>query len=395
MQQHKDCIAMLLAGGQGSRLYALTNNVAKPAVSFGSKYKIIDFTLSNCINSQIDTVGVLTQYQPMLLNEYIGNGQPWDMDRLYGGVHVLPPYQAKGSSDWYKGTANAIYQNLRFINQYNPEQVLILSGDHIYNMDYSKLKQFHIDNNADITIAVINVPKEEAHRFGILTADKDNHITRFEEKPKNPESTLASMGVYMFSTSVLEKYLTEDANNKNSSNDFGKDIIPKMLGDKANMYAYEFKGYWKDVGTLDSLWEANMDLLSEKPNFDIFDNKWKIHSRNHLEPSMYNGLNCDITNTIVGGGSVIDGLVKNSVIGEGVTIEKGACVIDSVIFDHVKICENAVVDYSIVDDFAVIQKNSKIGQPAIMGTGVTVVARSVNVAPNKTINSGMIEEDVK
>ena len=394
MQYKKDCIAMLLAGGQGSRLYALTGNVAKPAVSFGSKYRIIDFTLSNCINSQIDTVGVLTQYQPLLLNDYIGNGQPWDMDRLIGGVHVLPPYQAKGSSDWYKGTANAIYQNLQFMRQYNPEYVLILSGDHIYNMDYFELKKFHINNKADITIAVIDVPMSEAHRFGILSLDENNRITQFAEKPKNPTSTKASMGVYIFNFDVLEKYLTDDAKKANSSNDFGKDIIPKMLSDGARMFAYQFKGYWKDVGTLDSLWEANMDLLSDNPKFNIFDSKWKIHSRNHLNPPLFCGDSCNVSNVISGGGCEIEGIVKDSVLGEGVRIEKGATVIDSVLFDNVVVEKGARVEYSIIDECSVIGRNSSVGQPHETGKSLTVLARNITVGANKVIEGGIVEEDV-
>ncbi|MEG1528587.1 MAG: glucose-1-phosphate adenylyltransferase [Clostridia bacterium] len=394
MQHKKDCIAMLLAGGQGSRLYALTNNVAKPAVSFGGKYKIIDFTLSNCINSQIDTVGVLTQYQPLILNEYIGNGQPWDMDRLYGGVHVLPPYQAKGSSDWYKGTANAIYQNLQFIERYNPNYVLILSGDHIYNMDYNKLKNFHIQKNADISIATINVDISQASRFGIMTANEQGRIIDFTEKPAHPKSTLASMGVYMFNYQSLKDYLTQDAKRKDSSFDFGKDIIPKMLADGKEMYAYQFQGYWKDVGTLDSLWEANMDLLSGSPSFDIFDGSWKIHSRNRLSPPIYNGDNGDIKNTIVSGGANIYGRVRNSVLGKGVTVLEGANVIDSVIFDDVTIGQGSTVDYCIIDEGVNIGKNVSIGSPRITNKGLTVISRNVNISDNCVIPSGMIEEDI-
>ncbi|MDD3832249.1 MAG: glucose-1-phosphate adenylyltransferase [Clostridia bacterium] len=394
MQNRKDCIAMLLAGGQGSRLYALTNSVAKPAVSFGAKYRIIDFTLSNCINSQIDTVGVLTQYQPMLLNDYIGNGQPWDMDRLFGGVHVLPPYQAKGKSDWYLGTANAIYQNLHFVRTYNPDYVLILSGDHIYNMDYSKLKKFHIQNDADITIATITVPIEQASRFGILTADNEGRITQFVEKPKHPTSTLASMGVYMFNTNVLFDYLEQDAMNDNSSHDFGKDIIPKLLQDNARMYAYRFDGYWKDVGTLESLWEANMDLLTEKPAFDIFESKWKIHSRNKLSPPIYNGDHCCIENAIIGGGSSIYGKVTNSILGKGVIVHEGAVVNDSLLFDNVIVHQGATVDYSIIDEQVSIGSNSAIGQARSEGNGLTVIARGVVIAEDKRINGGIIEEAI-
>ena len=278
MFRKKECVAMLLAGGQGSRLYALTEKNAKPAVPFGGKYRIIDFTLSNCVNSGIDTVGVLTQYQPLMLNEYIGNGLPWDLDRAYGGVKILPPYQGKNGADWYKGTANAIYQNLQFIARYNPEYVLILSGDHIYKMDYDKMLDYHKKTGADCTIAVIDVPIEEASRFGIMSVDEEGRIFKFSEKPKNPDSTKASMGIYIFSTDCLFKYLTEDAENPDSSNDFGKNIIPNMLAAGEKMMAYPFSGYWKDVGTISSLWEANMDLLGDIPSLNLNDEEWRIYA---------------------------------------------------------------------------------------------------------------------
>ncbi|MFR1807589.1 MAG: glucose-1-phosphate adenylyltransferase, partial [Pygmaiobacter massiliensis] len=272
----KECIAMLLAGGQGSRLYALTQKLAKPAVPFGGKYRIIDFPLSNCVNSGIDTVGILTQYQPLVLNEYIGNGQPWDLDRLYGGVHVLPPYQKASGSDWYKGTANAIYQNSNFIERYDPEYVVILSGDHIYKMDYSKMLSYHKEQGADCTIAVLEVPWEEASRFGIMTADTNGVVTKFEEKPAKPQSNLASMGIYIFTWSKLKQYLEQDEADTKSENDFGKNIIPTMLADGQKLCAYPFEGYWKDVGTIDSLWEANMDLLNPNVPLDVWDENWKI-----------------------------------------------------------------------------------------------------------------------
>ena len=299
MQRKKECVAMLLAGGQGSRLYALTNNIAKPAVPFGAKYRIIDFPLSNCINSGIDTVGVLTQYQPLMLNEYIGNGQPWDLDRNFGGVHILSPYQKKAKSAWYEGTANAIYQNLNFIKMYNPEYVLILSGDHIYKMDYSKMLKAHIDTNADCTIAAIEVPLKEASRFGILNTNPDGSIYEFEEKPKQPKSTLASMGVYIFTAEKLYKYLEEDENDPESSKDFGKNVLPAMLNAGERMFAYKFEGYWKDVGTISSLWEANMDLLDEQPTFDVADSSWKIHSRNPLAPPEYLGEKAEVKNSMI------------------------------------------------------------------------------------------------
>ena len=299
MIRKKKCVAMLLAGGQGSRLYDLTSVIAKPAVSFGGKYRIIDFPLSNCVNSGIDTVGVLTQYQPLKLNEYIGNGQPWDLDRAFGGVHILSPYQGKHSSDWYKGTANAIYQNIHFIKQFDPDYVLILSGDHIYKMNYSTMINYHILKNADCTIAAINVPLSEASRFGILNTKEDGTIYEFEEKPKNPKSTLASMGIYVFSADKLYKYLEEDNADTSSSNDFGKNVLPKMLNCGERMLAYEFNGYWKDVGTIDSLYEANMDLLGDKPNFDITDASWKIQSRSPLAPPHYIGDGAKTVNSMI------------------------------------------------------------------------------------------------
>ena len=299
MYKHKKCIAMLLAGGQGSRLFALTTKVAKPAVSFGAKYRIIDFPLSNCTNSNIDTVGVLTQYQPLILNDYIGNGQPWDLDRLYGGVHVLPPYQGKNSSDWYKGTANAIYQNLNFIENYNPDHVLILSGDHIYKMDYNEMLEYHIEKDADCTIATLTVPMEDASRFGIMNTDKNMVITEFEEKPKQPKNDQASMGIYLFKKDKLREYLIKDELTEGSSNDFGKNIIPNMLNDGCRMVAYPFKGYWKDVGTIDSLWSANMDLIGGEPKFDIYDPAWKIYSRNVGIQPQYVGENAKIENSLI------------------------------------------------------------------------------------------------
>lgn len=289
MQRKKECVAMLLAGGQGSRLYALTSSIAKPAVAYGAKYRIIDFPLSNCINSGIDTVGVLTQYQPLILNEYIGNGQPWDLDRAYGGVHILSPYQGKSRSSWYEGTANAIYQNMHFMKMYDPDYVLILSGDHIYKMDYSEMLKAHIKNGAACTIAAIEVPLAEASRFGVLNTNPDGSIYEFEEKPKQPKSNLASMGIYIFTASKLFGYLEEDDKNPGSSKDFGKDVLPAMLKAGEKMYSYKFEGYWKDVGTIASLWQANMDLLDEKPVFDVSGTEWKIHSRNPLAPPEYIG----------------------------------------------------------------------------------------------------------
>ena len=299
MFKKKECVAMLLAGGQGSRLYTLTETMAKPAVQFGGKYRIIDFPLSNCVNSGIDTVGVLTQYQPLVLNEYIGNGEPWDLDKSSGGVHVLPPYQGKKGSDWYKGTANAIYQNINFIKRYSPKVVLILSGDHIYKMNYSKMIREHLKNEADCTIAVLKVPMDQAKRFGILNTDDKNRIVDFEEKPAHPKSNNASMGIYVFSTDVLIKYLEMDEQDKESSNDFGKNIIPKMLDDGKKMYAFNFEGYWKDVGTISSLWESNMDLLGKNPKFNLFDKSWRIYYRHEQEPPQRINAGADVQNSFV------------------------------------------------------------------------------------------------
>ena len=368
----KKCVAMLLAGGQGSRLYALTTNIAKPAVSFGGKYRIIDFPLSNCVNSSIDTVGVLTQYQPLILNTYIGNGQPWDLDREFGGVHTLPPYQGKNSSDWYKGTANAIYQNLRFIKQYDPDYVLILSGDHIYKMNYSIMLNYHILNDADCTIAAINVPIEEASRFGILNTNEDGSIYEFEEKPKKPKSTLASMGIYIFSTKKLEKYLEEDNNNPKSSNYFGKDVLPKMLASGEKMMAYQFNGYWKDVGTIDSLYEANMDLLGDNPKFDVTDSSWKIQSRSPLAPPHYVGDDAKTVNSIIMAGCEIYGDVENSVLASNVIVKKGAVVKNSILMGDVVIEEGATIEYSIIDEGVVVGKNAKIVHPKEENKGIQV-----------------------
>ena len=392
MMRKKKCVAMLLAGGQGSRLYALTTNIAKPAVSFGGKYRIIDFPLSNCVNSGIDTVGVLTQYQPLILNSYIGNGQPWDLDRTFGGVRILPPYQGKNSSDWYKGTANAIYQNLRFINQYNPDYVLILSGDHIYKMNYSLMLNYHILNDADCTIAAINVPKEEASRFGILNTNPDGSIYQFEEKPKKPKSTLASMGIYIFSTKKLQKYLEEDSQNPKSSNDFGKDILPKMLNSGEKMMAYEFDGYWKDVGTIDSLYEANMDLLGDNPNFDVSDSSWKIQSRSPLAPPHYIADGAKTYNSIIMSGCEIFGTVENSVLASDVIVKKGAVVKNSIIMGECVIDENAVVEYSIIDENVTVGKNAKVGESKDAGKGIAVVGRNSTITDGSVIEGGVIIE---
>lgn len=395
MIRKKKCVAMLLAGGQGSRLYALTNNIAKPAVSFGGKYRIIDFPLSNCVNSGIDTVGVLTQYQPLILNTYIGNGQPWDLDREFGGVHTLPPYQGKNSSDWYKGTANAIYQNLRFINQYNPDYVLILSGDHIYKMNYAIMLNYHILNDADCTIAAIEVPIEEASRFGILITNEDGTIYEFEEKPKKPKSTLASMGIYIFSTKKLEKYLIEDSLNPNSSNDFGKDILPKMLADGQKMMAYKFKGYWKDVGTIDSLYEANMDLLGDNPKFDVTDSAWKIQSRSPLAPPHYIGDGAKTFNSIIMSGCEVYGVVENSVLASNVIVKKGAVVKNSILMGDVVVEENAKVEYSIIDESTVVGKNAVVGESKEQEKGIALLSRNIRIGDDAVVNGGeIVDKDV-
>ncbi len=390
MQRSKECVAMLLAGGQGSRLYALTNNIAKPAVPFGAKYRIIDFPLSNCINSGIDTVGVLTQYQPLILNEYIGNGQPWDLDRNFGGVHVLSPYQKKSKSAWYEGTANAIYQNLNFIKMYNPEYVLILSGDHIYKMDYSKMLRAHIENKADCTIAAIEVPLKEASRFGILNTNPDGSIYEFEEKPKQPKSTLASMGVYIFSAEKMYKYLELDDDDPNSSKDFGKNVLPAMLNAGERMFAYRFEGYWKDVGTISSLWEANMDLLGEHPSFDVADSAWKIHSRNPLAPPEYLGETAVVTNSMVALGCEIHGTVENSVLSSNVVIEEGATVKDSVIMSGTIIKKGAEVNYSIIDEGVVVNEGTQIGEDKATAKGISVLGRGITVGSNAKVAAGAI-----
>ena len=392
MKRRKYCVAMLLAGGQGSRLYSLTTDVAKPAVTFGGKYKIIDFPLSNCVNSYIDTIGVLTQYQPLKLNQYIGNGQPWDLDRNFGGAHILPPYQKKVNTDWYRGTANAIYQNLPFIDQYDPEYVLILSGDHIYKMDYNKMIAVHRKNNADCTIAVLNVSLEEASRFGIMNTNPDGSIYEFEEKPKHPKSTKASMGIYLFNYSVLKKYLTEDDADPSSSNDFGKNIIPNMLKDGLKLYTYDFDGYWKDVGTLDSLWEANMDLLGENPNFNLNDEKWKIYSRNDAYPPQLIKAGATLENSTITEGCVIEGTVINSVLSNNVRVEKGAIVKDCVIFDDVLVEAGAKVEYAIIDSGVTIKKAVKVGATKEKGAKLTVIAGGLTVKCD--VASGtMLEEE--
>ena len=378
MMRKKTCIAMLLAGGQGSRLGILTKNVAKPAVPYGGKYRIIDFPLSNCTNSGIDVVGVLTQYRPLELNAYIGSGSPWDLDLANGGVYVLPPYHSGKTGEWYKGTANAIYQNIPFIAQWDPEYVLVLSGDHIYKMDYNAMLQSHIANGADLTIAVREVPWAEAPRFGILNTDEHNQITEFEEKPKHPKSNKASMGVYIFTWSKMRKYLEQDELNPNSENDFGKNIIPDMLADNQKLFTYTFDGYWKDVGTIESLWEANMDLLEMPMPINLYDKKWRIFARNPGYAPHYIAKGATVDDSLITEGCMIYGKVSHSVLSAGVTVEEGANVQDAVVMPGAVIKRGAVVRRAIVAENAVIGAGSLVGEEtgniAVVGPNVTLPA---------------------
>ncbi len=396
----KECVAMLLAGGQGSRLYALTQNMAKPAVPYGGKYRIIDFPLSNCVNSGIDTVGVLTQYQPLVLNEYIGNGHPWGLDRVHGGVHVLPPYETASGKSWYTGTANAIYQNISFIDRYNPEYVAVLSGDHIYKMDYSKMLDFHKKKKAEATIAVLEVPWEEASRFGIMTADEDGTITEFAEKPKEPKSNLASMGVYIFTWATLKRHLIANENDEGATKDFGKNIIPAMLSEGSKLVAYHFDAYWKDVGTIDSLWEANMDCLDPNVPLDLYDPKWKIYSRNPVMPPHYAGPNSKIENSMVAEGCDIEGETDFSMLFDGVVIEEGATVRYSIIMPNTVIKKGAVIEYSIIGEECTIGEGAHIGErPENVENrdewGVAVVGNAINISDKAVIApKAMISQDV-
>lgn len=370
--QKKEMIAMILAGGQGTRLGILTKGIAKPAVPFGGKYRIIDFPLSNCSNSGIDTVGVLTQYQPFALNSHIGIGSPWDLDRNTGGVSILPPYMKDTGGDWYKGTANAIYQNMNFIDHYNPDYVLILSGDHIYKMDYSKMLEFHRENNADATIGVIEVPLDEASRFGIMNTRDNYEIYEFEEKPKHPKSTLASMGIYIFSWQVLSQFLMKDEQDPTSHNDFGKNIIPKMIEAGKKLLAYPFQGYWKDVGTIESLWQSNMDLLDENNTLNIHDKSWKIYSVSPTLPPQYIGENAVVKHSVISDGCEIFGEVINSVLFPGVHVGKGCKVVDSVVMSNTKIKDNCTVSKAIIGGDVIIEESTKIGNGidiAVIGEG--------------------------
>jgi glucose-1-phosphate adenylyltransferase len=397
-EKKKEMIAMLLAGGQGSRLGILTNHVAKPAVPFGGKYRIIDFTISNCVNSGIDTIGVLTQYRPLELNAYIGNGQPWDLDRLFGGISILPPYMKANAGEWYKGTANAIFQNIEFIEMSHPTYVLILSGDHIYKMNYELMLDYHKEKNADCTIAVLNVPLEEASRFGVMNTDESLKIYEFEEKPPQPKSSLASMGVYIFNWDKLKAYLIADEADKNSENDFGKNIIPKMLDAGENMYAYEYKGYWKDVGTVESLWEANMDLLDPNVPIELNDPPWKIYSRNVILPPQYIGENAKLNNSAITEGCFIDGEVENSIIFPGVTIKDGAVVRNSIIMPGVTVESETTVEYTI------IAADTKVGSKVCMGActtpsepgthpAITVIGQNIRIPDGSVIPAGAMVDD--
>lgn len=396
-RQKRQIIGMLLAGGQGSRLGVLTNSVAKPAVPFGGKYRIIDFPLSNCVNSGIDTIGVLTQYQPLELNTYIGSGQPWDLDRLNGGVFILPPYVKGKSGEWYKGTANAIFQNMNFIDLYDPEYVLILSGDHIYKMNYQIMLKEHINKAADCTIAVLQVPWEEASRFGVMHVDNDLRVSEFEEKPENPRSNLASMGVYIFSWKKLKEYLIKDENDPESQNDFGKNLIPDMLMKGEKLFAYEYKGYWKDVGTVESLWEANMDLINPNVSMELDDPPWRIYSRSANMPPQFIGKDAILVNASISDGCNVNGTIDNSILFPGARVESGAFVTKSILFPGAIVKSNAVVEYSILAEDSVIGERSHIGQKrrnesADKARRITVVGQDVVLDAGTVVLAGDVVE---
>lgn len=387
---HKECVAMILAGGQGSRLGVLTKTVAKPAVPFGGKYRLIDFTLSNCHNSGIDTVGVLTQYQPFALHNYIGIGSPWDLDRNNGGVHILPPFLRARGGEWYQGTANAIHQNATFIDQFTPRYVVILSGDHIYKMDYARMLAFHKISEADATIAVIEVPWKDASRFGIMSADEEGRITEFAEKPKEPKSNLASMGVYVFSWEILRQFLEEDDKDRVSSHDFGKNVIPAMLAAGRKMMAYAFDGYWRDVGTVESLWEANMDLLSDRPELDLYDPGWRIYSINPPQPPHFVAAGCKVRRVIASVGCRVFGEVENSVLFPGVHIGPGAVVKDSVVMQDARIGAGAVIEKAIIGQEAIVGDGCQIGLTgeAAGPEAITVVGEQAVIAAERVIPRG-------
>lgn len=377
----KEILAMVLAGGQGTRLKVLTMNNAKPAVPFGGKYRIIDFTLSNCSNSGIDTIGVLTQYQPHILNAHIGIGTPWDLDRNSGGVTILPPHIRNDGGNWYMGTADAIFQNINFIDRYDPEYILVLSGDHIYKMDYSQMLKFHREKNSDATIAVIEIPMEEASRFGIMNSDESNKIFEFEEKPQNPKSNKASMGIYVFNWKILKKFLIEDSRDENSCHDFGKNIIPKLLNSGYNLYAFPYKGYWKDVGTIESLWEANMDLLHSENELNIHDRDWKIYSVTPTLPPQYIGNRAKVLNSLIVEGCSILGAVKNSIIFPGVQVGENSIIEDSVIMSNTKIGNDVIIKKSIIGSHTIVRSNTIIGN----SKDITVIGDYEEVKINCTI----------
>ena len=394
----KECIAMLLAGGQGSRLYVLTGDMAKPAVPFGGKYRIIDFPLSNCTNSGIDTVGVLTQYRPLELNSYIGSGVPWDLDGSTGGVHILPPYMGSKGGTWYKGTANAIYQNIGFVDMYDPEYVVVLSGDHIYKMNYMKMVRAHKAAGAACTISVLEVPMEEASRFGIMNVDENDDIYEFEEKPKKPKSNLASMGIYIFTWKKLREYLVADEADEKSSNDFGKNIIPAMLNAGEKMTAYRFQGYWKDVGTIDSLWDANMDMLSPDNGIDLYDNEWPIYARTPIRPPHFMGKDARVTHSMVTSGCEVYGTVENSVLFHSVIVEEGAVVRYSILMPGTVVKKGAVVEYAIVAEESVIGENARVGASpdGSEDWGIAVIAQHLSIGPSAVVSpKAMITRNVK
>ncbi len=402
MTKKTECLAMLLAGGQGSRLGILTKNIAKPAVPYGGKYRIIDFPLSNCINSGIETVGVLTQYQPLELNNYLGNGAAWDLDRMNGGVHVLSPYQQIKGTEWYKGTANAIYQNINFIDRYDPEYVAVLSGDHIYKMDYAKMLDYHKEKNAACTIAMLEVPWDEASRFGLMFVEPDGSISEFEEKPKKPRSNKASMGVYIFTWKTLRRYLIDDENDPNSGNDFGHNVIPAMHAAGERMFAYQFDGYWKDVGTIDSLWEANLDLLNPKVDLDLSDDTWKIYSQSPVAPPHFIADTAKVENSMISEGCEIRGNVDYSVLFSNVTVEEGATVRYSIVMPGTTIKKGAVVEYAIVAENAVIDENAHVGDsPEAMADrlddwGIAVIGEKITIGKGAKVDAKqMIDTDVE
>ena len=395
----KEIIALLLAGGQGSRLGILTKKAAKPAVLFGGKYRIIDFSLSNCINSGIDTVGVLTQYQPLKLNNHIGIGKPWDMDRMNGGVTILSPYMKESSGEWYKGTDNAISQNIDFVDKTAPKYVIILSGDHIYKMDYSEMLKFHIKNNAEATISVIDVPYEEASRYGIMSCDEKGRIYQFEEKPQHPKSTLASMGVYIFTWEVLREYLVRDEQREDSDHDFGKDIIPAMLSEERRLYAYKFSGYWKDVGTIQAFWESNMDLVKRVPEFNLYDPEWKIYTLNPVKPPHYVAPSGSIKTSVIAEGCMVYGTVRNSVLFPGVIVERDTLIENSIVMSNTHIGEGCVLDHCIIGESATVGARASIGKgeevpnadrPSIYNSGITVVGERAEIPEGTVIGKNVM-----